>query len=93
MPRDERRAFRSALIAAFDAALPLQHSPPVVAVLCQFGKDSGEVDLSVTQRAESASAIDPRLEASVDALASGRIKFSVLDVKGFDTAMIDIDVV
>jgi hypothetical protein len=45
--RDKRRAFRRALLAALDAAFPLQHGPAGKIILRQLGKNSGEIDLPI----------------------------------------------
>ncbi len=51
--RNERRAFRRALLRMLQAAFPLQHRPAVVAVLCKLGENADEVHLAIAQRPEA----------------------------------------
>ena len=88
---DERRAFAGALFGALDAALPLQHRPAIVVVLGELREDAGEIDLTVAQRTEAAGAVHPALEAGVHALLSARKELRILDVKGEDALVVEID--
>ena len=90
--RDEGGAFGGALFGGLDAAFPFEDGPAGEIVLSQFGEDCGEIDLAVAERAEAAGAIDPRLKAAVDALATGRAELGVLDVKHLDALVVEVDV-
>src|SRR6266478_122562 len=89
---DERRALGRSLLGALDTAFPFEDGPAVEAVLRQFGKDSGEVDLPIAGRAKAASAVDPRLISAVNALAPAGTKFRVFHVKHLDALVVEIDV-
>ena len=65
---DKGRPFAGAVLGVFQAAFPFDHGPAVIAVLGQLGEDAAEIDLAVTGGAEAAGAVDPGLEAAVDAL-------------------------
>src|SRR5580704_925905 len=91
MPLDKRSPFCSTLLAALDATLPFQHRPSGKSILRQLGKYGAEINLPVTRRTKSSRPIDPRLVATVHALAACRTKFRVLHVKHFDAAVIKID--
>ena len=56
-------------------------------------EDRREVDLPVAERAEAAGAVDPGLEAAVDALPAGRVELGILDVEDLDALVVDVDVV
>ena len=88
---DELRALARAVLGVLQAALPFQHRPRVVADRRQFREDPAEVDLPVAERAEAPGAIDPGLEARIDALPAGRIELGVLDVERLDARGIDVD--
>ena len=47
MVSDEWRAFRSALLWMFEAALPFEHRPAIKAVLCQLAENLAEIDLAI----------------------------------------------
>src|ERR1700744_683081 len=65
---DEGGAFGGALFRALDTAFPYEDGPAGEIVLRELGKNCGEIDLAVAERAEAAGAIDPGLIATVDAL-------------------------
>src|SRR5262249_44219987 len=73
------------------AALPFEHRPGVVADGGELGEDADEVHLAVAERAEAPGAIDPGLEARIDALPSGRIELRILDVERLDARRINVD--
>src|SRR3974390_1222879 len=50
---DELGALARAVLRMLEAAFPLEHRPRRIAVLPHLGKDAGEVDLTVAERAES----------------------------------------
>ena len=43
----EWRAFRGALLGRFDAALPFQNGPAVIAILRQLRKNAREINLTI----------------------------------------------
>src|SRR5882724_6378518 len=92
MTGNERRALGCALFATLYTAFPFEHGPALKAVLREFGKNSLKVDLPITQRAEPARPVDPRLVPAVDTLPARRMEFRILHVKHFDPAVIQIDV-
>src|SRR5437867_5469007 len=89
---DELRPFAGAVLRVLEAALPLEHRPTGIVVLRQLREDGLEVHLTVAEGTEPASAIDPRLEPAIHALASGRIELGILDVKHADLVVIEVDV-
>ena len=89
---DEGRAFGGALFGAFDAALPFEDGPAWKTVLCQLGEDCFEVDLAVAEGAESSGAIDPGLEAAINALATCGAELGVLDVKHLYAVVVEVNV-
>src|SRR6185503_9479109 len=88
---DERRAFARAILGVLQAALPLEHGPAVVTVLRELRKDAFEIDLTVTERTETAGPVDPALIAAVNAGATVRAELGVLDVKRLDALVVEID--
>jgi len=88
---DERRALGRALLGMLEGAFPLEHRPAVVVVLGELGEDRAEIDVPVAQRAKAPRALDPALEARVDALAPVRVELGVLDVEGVDALVVDVD--
>src|ERR1700674_3098512 len=91
MPLDERSPFRGSLLAALDATLPLQHCPPIKAILRQLGKYRAEIHLAISRRAKPPGSIYPGLIAAVNALAACRTKLRILHVKHLDAAVIHIE--
>src|SRR5712664_76962 len=91
MPLDERSSFRSSLLAALDAALPLEHGPPIKAILRQLGKYSAEIHLAIPERAKPPCSIYPGLIATVDTLATCWTKLCVLYVKHFDALVVQVE--
>src|SRR5258708_1722924 len=91
MPLNKWGAFRSSLLAALDATLPLQYRPSRKVILRQLGKYGTEISLAITRRAKSSGSIGPRLIAPVHALAACRTKLRILHVKHFDAAVIQIE--
>src|SRR5260370_40558256 len=91
MPLNKRRPFRRSLLAALDAALPLQHCPSGKVILRQLGKYRAEIYLPISRRTEPPGSIHPSLIAPVDALAARRAKLRILHVKHFDPFVIQID--
>src|SRR5882672_12760795 len=91
MPLDKRSPFRSSLLAAPDAALPLQHGPPVKTILRQLGKYSAEIHLAISRRTKPSCPVHPGLIASVNALAARWTKLRVLHVKHSDALVIQIE--
>ena len=90
--RDEGGAFGGALFGGLDAAFPFEDGPAGEIVLRQLGKDCGEIDLAVTERAEAAGAIDPGLIAAVDTLPAAGAELGILDVKHLDALVVEVDV-
>ena len=88
---DKWCAFRRALLAVLEAALPFEYRPAVESVLRQSGKNRAELYLPIAQRTESPGAIHPRLEPGIDALPAARVELGVLGVKHPDARMIDVD--
>src|ERR1700680_3597576 len=91
MTRNERSALSRTLTATLYTAFPFQYGPALKTVLREFGKNTIEIHLSVAQRAEPPSPVNPRLVASVYALPSRRMKFCILGMKHFDVAVIKIN--
>src|SRR5215467_13232419 len=90
---DERRTFTRAVFRVLDAALPFKHGPTGVVVGRHLRKDRGEIDLPVTERAEPARTLEPRLETAVHALLAGRIELGILHVEDLDAVVVVVDVV
>jgi hypothetical protein len=88
---DKGSAFARAVLGVFQTAFPLQHRPAVESDGGEPREDRLEVNLSVAERAKAAGAIDPRLEARIDALPPGRIELRVLDVEGADAFGVNVD--
>ena len=57
----------------------------------ELGEDRAEIDVAVAERAEAAGAVRPVGEAGIDALLRRRAELRVLDVKGLDALVIDVD--
>src|SRR6266850_1568840 len=91
MPLDERSPFRGSLLAALDATLPLQHCPPIKAILRQLRKYWAEIHLAIPKRAKPPGSIYPGLIATIEALAAGRTKLRILHVKHLDAVVIQIE--
>ena len=91
MVADKGGAFACAVLRVLQTAFPLKHRPAVESDCCQPREDRLEVDLPVAERAKAAGAIDPGLEARIDALTAGRIELGVLDVEGANALGIDVD--
>ena len=90
--RDEVRPFARAVLGVLQAAFPFHHRPAVKVVLRQLREDAAEIDLAVAERAEAPGAVDPGLEAAIDALPAGRVQLRVLDVEHADPVVVDVDV-
>src|SRR5438477_10806244 len=88
---DKGGAFARAVLGVLQTAFPLQHRPTVEADGSQPREDCLEVDLPVAERAKAAGAIDPGLEARIDALPAGRIELRILDMEGADALGVDVD--
>ena len=88
---DKGGTFASAVLRVLQTAFPLQHRPAVESDGRQPREDRLEVDLPVAERAKAAGAIDPGLEARIDALPAGRIELRVLDVEGADALGVNVD--
>src|ERR1700688_1530931 len=88
MVRDERRAFRGALLRALDAAFPFEDGPTVEIVLRELRENAREIYLAIAGGSKTSGAVDPRLIAPVDALPTCRIELRVFDVKHFDALVI-----
>src|SRR3954468_7944371 len=91
MIADEGRALARAVLCVLQAAFPFEHRPAVEPDRGQPGEDRLEIDLPVAERAEAAGAVDPGLEAGIDALPTARIKLGILDMEGADPLRVDID--
>src|SRR5260370_34563834 len=81
MPLNKRRPFRRTLLAALDAALPLQNRPPRKIILRQLGKDALEIHLPIPRRAKPPRPIHPALISSVNALPARWTEFRILYMK------------
>lgn len=92
MAADKLAALARAGLTILQAALPLQHRPAGKIIFGQLTEHPFEVDLSVAGRAETPGPLLPGLVSTVDAIAPVAAKFGVLDVKRFNTRMIDIDI-
>src|SRR5207247_9864772 len=57
----------------------------------ELREDRLEVDLAVAERTEAPGAIDPGLEARIDALPAASVELGILDVEGANALRIDID--
>ncbi len=88
---DEGRAFGRAGHGVLQRAFPFEHRPAVVVVFRKLGEDRREIDLPVAERAEAAGALQPALEAGIDALLAGRVELRVLHVEGEDALVIEVD--
>src|SRR2546430_13216575 len=64
---------------------------PYTTLFRSLREDPAEIDLAVTQRAEPAGAADPRLEAAVHALPTGRLELCIFHVEGDDPLVIQVD--
>src|SRR5260370_11795428 len=91
VPRNKRRAFPRSLLAALQAALPLENRPSVEPVLRQLGKNAAKIYLAVAQRAEAPRALHPRLVSAINALAARWAELRVLHVKHFDSRVINVE--
>src|ERR1700687_152752 len=91
MTSDERATLGCSLIAALYTTFPLHHGPAFEAVLREFGKDSGEIDLPIAERAEAPCPFDPGLVAAVDTLPARPANCRVLHMEHFDAIVIEID--
>src|SRR6202008_3628240 len=89
---DERSTFTGAFLRMLDAAFPFQDGPALEAVLRKLGEDRAEIDLAVAKRTEAPGAVDPRLEAAIDAGAAIGIELGILHVEHLDAVVIDVDV-
>src|ERR1700686_740610 len=90
--RNERRAFRGALLRALDAAFPFEDGPTVEIVLRELRENAREIYLAIAGRPKRSGAIDPWLIAPGDALPACRIELCVFDVKHFDALVIEVNV-
>src|SRR5215217_6122052 len=88
---DEGGAFARAVLRVLQTAFPLQHRPAVESDGSQPREDRLEVNLSVAERAKAAGAIDPGLEARIDALPPRRVELRVLHVEGADALGVNVD--
>src|SRR6202521_6311742 len=91
MPLDKWSPFRTSLLAAFDATLPLQYRPSRKVILRQLGKNGAEINLPISRRTKPPGSIYPSLIAPVNALPACRTKLRILHVKHFDAIVIQID--
>src|SRR3989442_6262944 len=91
MPLNERRPFRRPLLAALDAALPLQHRPARKVILRQLGKYRTKINLPITQRSKPPRTIRPRLIAPVNTLSAVRTKLRILHMEHPNALVIQID--
>src|SRR4029453_18354776 len=89
---NEWGALCGTLLRIFQAAFPFEYGPSRVAVLRELAEYGFEVELPVTERTETPSAVFPCLKAAVDPLPPGRPELGILDVEGLDPFMVDIDV-
>src|SRR6476646_9839344 len=88
---DKAGALARAVLCIFQTAFPFQHRPAVEPDGRQPREDRLEVNLSVAERAKAAGAIDPGLEARIDALAAGWIELGILDVESADALRVDVN--
>src|SRR5260370_26583173 len=91
MPLNKWRAFRRSLLAALDAALPLQHRPTREVVLRQLGEYRLEIHLPVAQRTKPPRSADPRLITAINTLPARRTKLRILYVKHLDPLVAQVD--
>src|SRR6267143_3777410 len=91
MPLNESSPFRSSLLAALDAALPLQHGPSIKSILRQLGKYGAEIHLAISRRTKPSCPVHPGLIAAVNALPACRTKLRILHVKHFDALVVHIE--
>src|SRR5258708_33620363 len=91
MPLDKRRPFSRSLLAALDAAFPLQHRPSRKVILRQLGKYRTEIHLPISRRTKPPRSICPSLIPPINALPSRRTKLRILHMKHLDPAVIQID--
>src|SRR6266481_2611463 len=91
MPLNKWRPFRRSLLAALDAALPLQHRPSGKVILRQFGKYRPKIHLSISRRPKPSRPIYPRLIATINTLPAARTKLRILHVKHLDPFVIKVD--
>src|SRR6267378_653818 len=91
MPLDKRSPLGSSLLAALDATLPLQHGPPIKAILRQLGKYGAEIHLAISRRTKTSCPVHPGLIAAIDALAACRTKLRILHMKHFDALVVYIE--
>ena len=68
---NERSSFGSAILGMLQRTLPLEHRPARIVVLRHLGEDGGEIHMAVTEGAETAGPVHPRLIATVDARPTG----------------------
>ena len=89
---NEWSALGGSLHRVFDAAFPFENCPTRVADLRQLRENTLEVNLSISQAAESTGAVPPVLVATVDTRFCGGVIFGVLYVERFDMIFVDIDI-
>ncbi len=92
MIANKRRAFAGAIFRMLDAALPFQYRPTVIIILRQLAENALEIDLAITERAETPRPIDPILIATINARTAARIELRILDVEHLDAFVVDIDI-
>ena len=88
---NEASAFARAVFRMFQRAFPLQHRPAVEIILGELGKHRAEIDMPVAQRAETSRPVDPALITAINAGTAGRIELGILDVKGADALVVNVD--
>src|SRR3990167_5115471 len=91
MARDERSALGCSLGGGFQETLPFHHRPAPVAVLSEPGEDGREIHLTIAKAAEAPRPLGPRRVAGIDTLPTIGAEFGILDMKGRDTVVIEIN--
>ena|ERR1700682_241143 len=91
MTGDEGGTLSRSLLGTLYTAFPLHHGPAAEAVLRQLRKDTGEIYLPVTQRAEAPSPFDPGLVTAVDTLPARGMKLRIFYMEHLDAIVIEIE--
>src|ERR1035438_654313 len=92
MVLDKNCSFFCAIFRMLYAAFPFHHGPSWVIICRQLAEYRFKIHLAITKRSKPAGPIDPTLISAIYTLLSGRIKFSILDMKHSNPLMIEIDI-
>src|SRR6187399_718227 len=83
-------AFCCPVNGVFYTTFPFHYCPSFKIILCQFAENRFKINLSIAQRAETASPVNPALVATINTLLPGWIKLCIFYMKHADAFMIII---